>query len=138
MDGDRVMPNTERIKKIEVELKNKPGTLADVTQALAEGSINIQGFACIAQDDTGQACFVTDNPEGASELLTEAGFNPTVTDAVFTAVPNEPGQLAKVSRQLADSGVTIDRSFVATSEAGSLGIGFHVDDPQQAEKILNG
>lgn len=130
------MPETQRIKEIEVELKNTPGTLADATQALAEQSINIQGFTCIAQGNKGQACFVTDNPEGASQTLTEAGFNPTVTDAVFTAVPNEPGQLANLSRQLAESGVNIDRSFVATSDEGSLGIGFHVDDPQQAEKVL--
>lgn len=132
------MTTTKEIQEIEVELANKPGTLADVTEALADLSINVQGFTCTAQGDTGKACFVTDNPQGAIDALTDAGFSPQTHEAVFATAPNKPGQLANLSRRLAQSGINIDRSFVATDDTGELGIGFSVDDAQQARKVLEG
>lgn len=135
--GRMTTPSTTT--EIEVELENEPGTLADVSEVLADERINILGFACVAQGQTGTACFITDDPDASIETLKAAGFTPRTREAVFVPTPNEPGQLADLSRRLGDSAVNIERSFVASDERGeSLGIGFEVDDTQQALKVLEG
>lgn len=133
------MVTIERTTEIEVSLENEPGTLGDVTQRLADDGINILGFACLAQGSEGRACFVTDDPSQTIQTLEEAGFDPEQRPSVFVPTPNEPGKLASLSNKLGQSGVNIDRSFVAADpQTDDLGIGFTVDDVDQAAKVLQG
>lgn len=133
------MVTIERTTEIEVSLENQPGTLGDVTQQLADDGINILGFACLAQGSEGTACFVTDDPSTTIETLEQAGLDPVQRPSVFVPTPNEPGQLASLSNKLGDSGVNIERSFVAADpNADEIGIGFTVDDVDQAAKVLQG
>lgn len=133
------MVETQRTTEIEVELANTPGTLADVAETLSEEGINILGFACMAQGDTGTACFVTENPEGAITVLENDGYDVEAHESLFVPAPNEPGQLATLARSLGNSGVNIEHSFVATDDSGhTVGIGFNTGDTSQAEKVLKG
>lgn len=137
MVGRMTTPTTTT--EIEVELDNEPGTLADVSEVLADENINILGFTCVAQGDSGTACFIADDPNAAIETLESEGFHPETRDAVFVPTPNEPGRLARLSRRLGNSAINIERSFVAADETGGdLGIGFEVDDTEQALKVLRG
>lgn len=133
------MQEIERTTEIEVELENQPGTLAEVADTLASEGINIRGFACVAEGNTGTACFVTASPSRALTVLEDAGYEVGTNESLFVPAPNEPGQLATLASRLGDSGVNIERTFVATGEDGdTLGIGFDVDEPTQAEKVLQG
>lgn len=133
------MVDIERTTEIEVELENEPGTLGEIADTLADEGINIRGFACVAQGNTGTACLVTDTPAQAVTALESTGHPVETAESLFATAPNEPGQLAELAGRLGASGVNIERSFVATQEDGAtLGIGFRVDDVTQGEKVLKG
>lgn len=133
------MVNVERTTEIEVSLENTPGTLGEVSDKLAREGINILGFTCVAQGSEGTACFVTSDPDEATRTLDRAGFDPKTQESVFVPTPNKPGQLAKLSKKLGTSGVNIERSFVAADpDTDEIGIGFTVDDIDQATKVLRG
>lgn len=128
----------ETTTEIFVELENTPGTLADASDALGEANVNITGFLLEAQGSTGTARFLTQDPGQARSALEKAGLAPQDREIVVTQVPNRPGQLAKLARALADSGVNIESSFPVLDPAGSqAGLAFAVDDIDSANKVLS-
>lgn len=128
----------ETTTEIFVELENRPGTLADATDTLGKANVNITGFLLEAQGSKGIARFLTQDPGKARSALEKAGLAPQDREIVVTPVPNRPGQLAKMARALADSGVNIESSFPVLDPAGSkAGIAFAVDDANSANKVLS-
>jgi hypothetical protein len=104
-------------------LVNRPGTLAEATDALGRAGANIEG-ACGYVCETGQGVFhvlVTD-VERACRALIDAGFEiQSERQVVLTAVANSPGEGAKVLRRVADAGVNIDLLYISSDGRLVLG-----------------
>lgn len=131
------MSKPQQTLEIEVEIDNEPGALAEVADRLGQENINILGFVAEAQTGKGRASFVTSDSERAMGVLQKAGYEPEATESLIVPSEHRPGELANLARRLEKEGVGIERSFVATDEAGdNLGIGLRVTDPSRARDIL--
>lgn len=97
-----------------IRLANQPGTLADAADALGRAGANIEG-ACGYVCETGQGVFhvlVTD-AEHARRALIDAGFE--IHDerpAAVATVANEPGEGARILRNVAHAGVNVDLLYM--------------------------
>lgn len=121
-----------------VSLKNTPGTLAKATEAIGKQNVNITGFLCNAEGDTGIARFVTNDPTKTEEALKSAGLKPQRREVLLAPIENTPGQLGRIAKQLGQSGVNIEASFPVVGSGGETQICFDVDDIQTATKVLSG
>lgn len=105
-----------------VILVNKPGTLADATQALGRAGINIEGIA--GSGDSGEGILhmlVTDGPT-AADVLRGAGHTvPKAREVLLHPVDDEPGAGGAILRRIADAGVNVDLVYLTTK--GDLVIG---------------
>ena len=95
------------VKQISVFLENKPGSLADMTRALAENGIDMRAFSLAETSDFGIARVIVDDLYKTTAVLKDAGFVHTVSSVLAVAIPDVPGGLSRVLAVLRDGEVNI-------------------------------
>jgi hypothetical protein len=119
-----------------IELDNRPGSLADVTAAIAEKGINITSVAGATGTSTGTIAVVT-NDEGATRsALQAAGARFREVALASGALEHRPGSLAEAARQLADAGVNIEAILPMGMEGNKITVAFGVDNVEAARSVL--
>ncbi len=122
--------------EISMELPDVPGSLATVTEALAESNINIETICAIGRVAPNVALVTKQVPQTRA-VLDKLGINYTVSELLKMVMPDEPGVLAQFSRRLADGGVNIRSIYILSKYKGDTELVFSVDDPEKARESLN-
>lgn len=124
------------MKQIKLELENNPGEIAKISTKLGEVGINMESLFGKSLNDKGILHFVTDNPKTAEETLKKIGYNPEVTDMVIINLMNRPGELGKVTRELAHKKININSIYVLGEEQKNLKIALTTDNLSKTKKAL--
>jgi hypothetical protein len=112
-----------------VHLPNRPGTLADLGEALGNAGINIAGGAQFIAEGRGEVHILVDDVAAARKAIEGAGLKVSnERDVLVMDITDQPGALGKVARRMANAGVNIE--LVYLTAAGQLVLG--VDDPNKA------
>jgi hypothetical protein len=90
-----------------VELKNQPGELARLCEAMASGGVNLI-LCATSQADSGTVAFIADNEAAGTIVLEGAGIQYTEHPALTVRMDNVPGAGAATFRKLANAGVNVD------------------------------
>jgi hypothetical protein len=105
-----------------VGLINRPGTLADASDALGRAGINIEGACGFVCDGQGVYHVLVEDAEHARRALIDAGFEiQDERQVVVAAVENRPGGAAALLRQVAEAGVNVDLLYLAANGRLVLG-----------------
>ena len=126
------------LKALHVTLENKPGTLAQVTRALADNKINIEAVEAEILGKSAFFRFFTETPTEAERVVRALNLVTIGMEVLEIIVPNQPGELARICEMLSKAGINIESLFgssgtVTKQEARFY---FRVDKPEQATKIL--
>lgn len=119
-----------------VRLDHRPGTLAGVTEVLANAGVNIESLAAWGADGEGIVRFVVDNADATRRALRQAGLRTEERRVLVTSIPNRPGELANVTRVLADAEINIEALYLLRTRDDEVVIAIAVDDPAAAEPRL--
>ena len=119
-----------------VELKNKAGELARVTEAIAEKGIDITGFAGATSGDSGSVVLVTNDEAATRRALQDARATVREIEIVSAPLDNRPGSLAKAARRLADAGVNIEAAMQIGMSGDKVTVAFATSDPAKARTAL--
>ncbi len=119
-----------------VELKNRPGELAKVAEAIAQKGINITGFTGATCGDSGSIALITNDEAGTRRALNEAGYKPREIELVPTALGDRPGTLAEAARRLANAGVNIEAAIATGMSDRGVHVAFATDNPAKARTAL--
>ena len=109
-------------KDLTVSLENRPGTLADLGEALGKAGVNIEGIGGFEAGGRGVAHLLVEDASKARQALEGAGV--TVegeADALVIDVEDRPGALGEIARKIADAGVNITFGYLATNNRLVLG-----------------
>jgi hypothetical protein len=120
-----------------VDLKNKPGELAKVTEAIAQKGIDITAFSGSTCGDNGALALVTNNEAGTRQALTDGQWKYHAIELVEAPMANRPGSLAEVTRKLANVGVNIEAAFPITTTGSTAHVAFATDNPSKAKQALS-
>jgi len=130
------------MKDLKVTLENRPGTLADLSEALGKAGVNIEGIAGFAREIKGGedrefvthiAHILVDDATPAKRALVNAGIKiEEEREALVIDIRDRPGELAAVTRRIADAGVNIEFFYNATRTRIVLG----VTEPEKAYRLL--
>ncbi len=118
-----------------VHLPNRPGSLADLAERIAAFGINIEALAAIGMDDTGTVRLIVDDVATARRMLEHHGLPFEERRVITTVLPDRPGSVAAMTRQLADSGMNIDAMYLLRSTPEGLEFAVAVDE--SAERIAS-
>lgn len=95
---------------LEIHMRNQPGELATMGETLGEAGVSVEGGGMWLVDGLGVAHFLVDDGARAQHALERAGMTVKGCRPVLVQRLNqeEPGQLGKFCRALADAGVNIE------------------------------
>ena len=97
------------MQDVEIALENRPGSLADMGEALGRAGVSVEGGGVFA----GTAHFLFQDGGAAKRALEAAGIRVVAVRDVVTLRlrQDEPGQLGKIGRRMADAGVNIEVQY---------------------------
>src|SRR5437763_10865940 len=98
------------MQDVAISLDNRPGELARMGEALGSAGISIEGGGAFVVSGGGVAHFLFADGSAARAALEHEGIRVGgVRDVVVQRLrQDEPGQLGKLSREMAASGVNIE------------------------------
>ena len=116
-------------------LEDRPGTMADVGEALGKAGVNIQGlcgFPCEGKG-VGHLMVADADATAARNALKAIGIEvPRERPVLVFEIEDQPGALGEVARRIANAGVNADLVYLAAG--GLLVLG--VDDIDRARAAL--
>jgi hypothetical protein len=120
-----------------IELESRAGSLAKVTEEIADRGINITGGAGISGESRGYFALTTNDEAATRRVLIGASRKFREIEIVPLTMADVPGSLAKACRALADAGVGIEAVFSMAGTAEKNTIAFATDDPAKTRSILS-
>lgn len=94
---------------------DRPGVLARLGEACGAADISIEGLSAFTGQGKGVIHVLVPDAEHALEVLTEAGLDVRAArDVVVVDMPDEPGSMGRLCRQVADAGINIEQAYLAT------------------------
>ena len=124
------------MKEISVVSKDKVGLLADVSEILGQHGVNIESIAMESEHDTAVIHLKVSKESEAQKILAKAGFKVVESNHLLLRISNRPGELAKVSRLLANAGINITNVFVLDERNGKKIVAFNTSNNAKAKKLL--
>lgn len=124
-------------RQLTIALENYPGRLAAVSALIAKHDINIEALTLIDNIEQGVIRLLVNDPVACKALLIDAGFYVIEADVLIVDLQDDLGQLASVSRALADAKINIDYAYGSVAKAKDLTrIVFKVSDLEHARETV--
>ncbi len=119
-----------------VQLKNQPGALAVLAEALAARGVDLRAIGGGGIGDSGHVIMTTADDDTTKAVLDEGGYTYVEGESIIAEVGDRPGGMAGVARDLADAGVNIYGHLFLGRWGDRAMFTFVVDDPDKARPIL--
>ena len=119
-----------------VQLKNEPGGMASLAEALAARGVDLRAIGGGGIGDAGHVIMTTADDAATKAVLEDGGYTFIEGESILAEVDDRPGGMAALSRQLADAGVNIYGHLFLGRWGDRAMFAFVVDDPEAARPIL--
>ena len=116
-----------------VILEDRPGTLADMGEALGKAGINIEGLCGFPSEGKGVIHILVEDGPTARRALEEAGLEVrSERQVLILDVEDRPGEFGRICRRIANAGINIDLVYLATNTRLVVG----ADDLDKARTVI--
>ena len=119
-----------------VQLKNEPGAMANLAEALANAGVDLRAIGGGSMGDSGHVIMTTADDDTTKRVLDDGGYTYIEGESILAEVDDRPGGMARLSRALADAGVNIYGHLFLGRWGDRAMFAFVVDDPDKARPIL--
>jgi hypothetical protein len=119
-----------------VQLKNEPGAMATLAEALAERGVDLRAIGGGGIGGSGHVIMTTADDDGTRAVLDAGSYNYIEGESILAEVDDRPGGMARIARALADAGVNIYGHLFLGRWGDRAMFAFVVDDPDRARPIL--
>lgn len=101
---------TMTMKDLCIALENRPGALAEMGEALGGAGVSVEGGGVFVSNGIGVAHFLVSDGAVARRALEAVGIRVVAEREVLVQrlAQDEPGQLGKIARLMAEAGVNIE------------------------------
>ncbi len=123
-------------KQFVVQLKNEPGAMANLAEALAARGVDLRAIGGGSMGDSGHVIMTTADDEAAKSVLEAGEYVYIEGESILAEVDDKPGGMARLARALADAGVNIEGHLFLGRWGDRAMFTFVVDKPDVARPIL--
>lgn len=116
---------------------DRPGLLAEVTTALANSGVNITAMCAYGMEGEATFSLITDDNGKAKTALAAAGLEVQEVPVASVDMPNQPGELQKVAKKLADAGINILYLYGSAGAREPAVIIFATSDTDKTIEVIN-
>jgi hypothetical protein len=103
-----------------------------LTEALAAFGVNIEALAAYGHDGEGTVRLIVDDAATTRRVLEEAALHNEERTVLTALLPHRPGELARLTRLVADAGVNIEAIYVLRSNAEGIEFAISIDQDNEA------
>jgi hypothetical protein len=125
------------VKQFSVFLVNRPGVLAHTCDALAKAKVNILAFTLMDSAEQGVLRVVADDEQATRDTLRRLGAQFVESEVLLVDLPNRPGALAKVARELAEAKINIEYAYASAPSANRALAVLRTGNAAKATKVLS-
>ncbi|NJD30246.1 MAG: ACT domain-containing protein [Chloroflexi bacterium] len=119
-----------------VQLKNEPGSMAVLAEALAARGVDLRAIGGGGIGDSGHVIMTTADDDTTRQVLDAGGYHYIEGESILAEVDDRPGGMARIARALADAGVNIHGHLFLGRWGDRAMFAFVVDQPELARPIL--
>jgi hypothetical protein len=124
-------------KDLTVIIEDRPGTLADLGEAMGKAGINIDGMCGFPSEGKGVIHVLVEDADAARRALEAAGMEVRDEREVLILrhgvdIVDRPGQTGEIMRRLADEAINVDLVYATWTGDAVLG----ADDLSKAAETL--
>ncbi|MDR2909726.1 MAG: ACT domain-containing protein [Oscillospiraceae bacterium] len=125
------------IRQLSIFVENRPGRMADITEALCERGIDIRALSLADTSDFGLLRLIVTDPDAAQKALGESGVMVKISEVIAIGVTDSPGEFSRAIRLLADAKVNLEYlyAFLSRRENEAVII-LRVDNPEAAARTF--
>lgn len=124
------------MKQLNIISDDRPGMLADISYILGKARINIESIYSGVMGGKAIINLTVKDDKRAIALLKMNGYETLEFDVLVLKLKDEPGELSKVTKLLADNKVNIEGVHVLCKGDGFVLDAVKVDKIAKAEKLL--
>jgi hypothetical protein len=124
-------------KDLTVILEDRPGTLADLGEAMGRAGVNIDGICGFPSEGKGMIHILVEDADAARRALEGAGIEVKDERDVLILrqgvdIVDRPGQTGEIMRRLADEAINVDLVYATWNGDAVMG----ADDIAKARETL--
>ncbi|MDE1798631.1 MAG: ACT domain-containing protein [Candidatus Micrarchaeota archaeon] len=124
------------MKQLTIVSDDKVGLLADISYILGKSRINIEAISVGVAGGKAIINLTIKDDARASQLLGASGYQVFASDVLVIKIPDTPGELARISKLLADEGINIENVHILAKGEGFVLDSIKVDKGAKASKLL--
>ncbi|MEM4728437.1 MAG: ACT domain-containing protein [Thermoplasmata archaeon] len=125
------------MKQFSIQVRDRVGELARVTEIMANHGINI---IAISSEGGGSKRpvirIVTEDQASTRKALERAGREFTEEEILVVKLLDRPGELAKIARRLARKAINVNSIYIFGKSDGKTEIALAVDKLDEAREVL--
>ena len=126
------------VEQLAIFIANRPGTLVEVCDALADDKINIYGLTVYDTVDHAVVRMVVSDTRRAIALLEAHGTLVVESEVLMVENDNRPGSLSRIATTLATAKINIEYAYLASMPAARRGLLIlRVCDVKKGLKVLS-
>lgn len=125
------------ISQLSIFAENKPGAIAEITDALGAAGVDIRAMSIADTSDFGIFRLIVNHIEEAKAALTNIGCIVSVTPIIAVVIPDNPGALNEILKLFSENSVNVEYmyAFVTMSKQNAYAV-IRVEDNDSAIKLL--
>jgi len=124
------------MKEFRINLLNRPGELDRLVNLLANHNINVKAIAAVVSGPQPVLGLVASDETQVQSALEHGGFPFEIHELITISLPDKPGELAKLTRRLADAMVNVESIYLMAKAGMEVQFGVTVDNPHKAKHAL--
>jgi len=125
------------MKEFRIKLLDRPGELNRVTNSLASKEANIKALAAVVSSPQPVIGVVGEEETKIRDALDTGGYEFEEHDLILVSLPDQPGELSRVTQKLADALVNVESIYHIAKVGMEVQFGLTVDNMQKARHALN-
>ncbi len=124
------------MKQLVIIADDKVGLLADISFLLSKSKMNIDAISAELVGNKAVIHLTVKDEKKAKETLEANDYKVVTSDVLVIKLKDEPGELSKISKKLAEGGVNIAHVHLLTKGKEGALFSIKVDKNKKAQKIL--
>ena len=124
------------MEELIVNVKDQPGELDKIAEAFGKVGVNIAAVALFTLKGEGRIHMVVSDLKKGKKALEALKLKSTIGEVLILELKHSPGELARITKLLAENKINIELLYGSGSTYPSAQIVMGVSNLKKAEKVL--
>jgi hypothetical protein len=124
------------MKQITIVTEDRPGLVADISEALTAAGVNIDSLAAEQVGALAAIVLTVDRYDDALRAIARMPLSAVTEDAILVKIDDRPGALAAIARRFKDAGINLRSIRIISRDSGQAVVAVSTDRTAEALDLV--